>query len=110
LRKLPEDRPELLAQFQHAGRKEIRQRNFNVAQLLHLRDESPAFDRINKIAWRLIAPMFVIRWLLKRIERAVDFDGVEYIRGILQLTPLRQAARIKQTAPHRIVPTRNADA
>src|SRR3954470_1448034 len=47
-RELPEHRPELLLEQQHALRKEIRHRHTAVAQLLHVRDEPPALNREQK--------------------------------------------------------------
>src|SRR5205809_1983181 len=76
-RKLPEDRPELLLQTKQTRRKEVRQRNFHIALAPHMSDVLTAFEREDEIFGRLIMPLLIAAWPLKRVERTVQFDRVK---------------------------------
>src|SRR5213080_4960893 len=58
-RELPQDRAELLLQLEQSRGEEIRQRNLDVLQLLHVRDESPAFDGEDKVFRRRVVPSLI---------------------------------------------------
>src|SRR5215475_10837072 len=74
-RKLPENRPKLLAQCKDTRCEEVGQRRLDVAELCHMGNEPAALDREDKSGRRLLSPGPVALWALQRIERAVDLDG-----------------------------------
>lgn len=55
-RQLPKNRTEFVLEREDAGGEEIRQRRFHITQLLHVRDESAAFDREPEIIRCLVLP------------------------------------------------------
>src|SRR5690606_11381636 len=104
------DRPQLVAELQRAAREEALDRRARpgerpaigcVARGLHGEDETLR---------RLVAPACEALRLLRAVVRAVDLDGAEALRGVLQLAPLREARRIEAAAPGRVVPSADADA
>src|SRR5205823_11628864 len=109
-RQLPKNRSEFFTQCEHARGKEIGERRFNAAQLLHVSNEPAAFDGKYETGRRRIVPTFVTRWQLKRIKRAVDFDRIESVTGEFELAMLRQIRWVKFSAPARVAPGRNAHA
>ena len=108
--KLPEQRPELAAEQQHAAREKIRERRIDVAQAADMRDVARALDREHEIARRLVVPTLPAGWVLQRVERAVDLDRIELLRGKFQFALVRELVRIEDAAPTGVPPARNADA
>ena len=55
-RKLPEDRPELRAKPEQAGREEVRERRLGLPEPLDMRDEARPLDREDEAGRRLLRP------------------------------------------------------
>lgn len=108
-RKLPQDRSELFTQTKEARGKKVSERDLNVAQAFHVRDETAAFHAKNEAIWCLLIPPSIARWTLERIKRAVNFNRVELPAREFQRAAMRQTARIENTAPWFVIPSRNAD-
>src|SRR5437868_3332884 len=89
--KLPENRAQFFLERENAGSKEICQRHFNFAQFFHVGDETRAFDAKDKIFRRSFVPTPIARRSLQRIERTVDLNRIECMRGEFQFAPMRQS-------------------
>src|SRR5262245_36263235 len=81
-RKLPENRPQLLLQRQQPLREKIRQRDFDFLESLQVGNEFSALQGKDEVIGRLLIPLHPACWPLKRVERAVDFDGVQLARCV----------------------------
>src|SRR6187402_617260 len=102
---LPKDRPQFRAELQNTLREEVCQRRLNIAQLLHVRDEARSLDCELKIIRRLRRPFGKALRLLQRVERTVELNCWEGVRGKLKLTSLSELLRIKDAAPTFVSPT-----
>src|SRR3546814_14778161 len=69
---LPEDRPQLRAQPQHARRHEVRQRRLDVLQAAHMGDVARSLDRAHEAGRGLVAPAGEAVGLQEAIDGAVD--------------------------------------
>src|SRR5688572_3048408 len=103
-RELPEDGSELVFEREDAGSEEVRQRDASVSQLQHVGDVAAALDREREPRRHLGVPRRIRRGPLERIERTVELDGVEALRGEAELTPLQQTWRVKLATPARVSP------
>ena len=108
-RQLPQERPELVLEREHARREEIRERRLDALEAQHVCDVARAFDGEHEARRHLGKPARVVLGPLQRVEAAVQLDRREALRGERQLLALRQAGRIKITAPRLIPPARDAD-
>ena len=79
------------------------------ARVLPLEALPAAFDREQKAGRCCFEPSLVTGWELQRIKRAIDFHGIECVRGEFELSILRQIVRIKFSAPAGITPARDAN-
>src|SRR5260370_34316027 len=108
-RELPQDRPELVAQLEHARAKEAVDRRTCRRQIGAVSDKTWALQRKQKILRRLIVPAAKARRLLRAVEGTVDLDGGDVAARIAELARLRQARPRKDNAPaakHPIATTR----
>src|SRR5205823_13388126 len=80
-----------------------------VAQPLHVREVAARLDREREAVRGLLDPARHGGALREAVERRVDLDGVEERRVVLEPAARRQAARIDQLAPVRVVPSGAAD-
>src|SRR5260370_6278105 len=108
-RELPQDRPELVAQLEHARAKEAVDRRTCRRQIGAVSDKTRALQRKHKILRRLIVPAAKARRLLRAVEGAVDLDSGDLAARMAELARLRQAGRIKDTAPWRKHPAADPD-
>src|SRR5579859_5662222 len=108
-RQLPQDRPELCPQPQHARAEVIRERRLDLAELQHMRDVAAALEREDEILGRLAMPLLEQLRSLQRVKGAVDLDAVEPLRGVSELIPLPQSLRIEHAPPAAVAPARDAD-
>src|SRR5262249_22289015 len=106
---LPQDRPELGAQFEHATRKETVERGAGRRQVGAVGREARTLYREDGIVGCLVVPAAKTRGLLRAIEGAVDLYRGDLPAGVRQLTRLLQTRRIKDAAPRRIDPAADAD-
>src|SRR3954468_3855628 len=74
-----------------------------------MRDEAPALHAENKSRRSFGVPTLITRRQLERVERAVDFNRIEFAAGELQLEPVREFFRIKHTAPTGVGPPGYSD-
>ena len=107
-RQLPQDRPERVAERQHARGEEVGQRRLDVAQALEVGDEPAALDREDEVVGHLAAPLGPARRALQGVEGAVDLDRGQLRGGVLQLAALRQPLRVEVATPGRVGPPGDA--
>jgi hypothetical protein len=89
---------------------EIGQRCYDILQAFYVGYKSTALYRKKKPVGRSPMPRFVAFGPLKGVERAVDFDRVNLMRGVFQLALLGAALRVKSAAaPRRVSPSGNSD-
>ena len=74
-----------------------------------MRDEARAFHRKHEILRRCVVPCLPTARRLQGIERAVDLDRIESVRGEFQFPALHESLRIKHAAPWPIAPAGNTD-
>src|SRR5438105_4587434 len=102
--KLPQDRPELWAQFEDAGSKEAVDRRAGRRQIGAVRDKARALQREDEVLRSFVVPAAKARRLLRAVEGAVDLDRGNSAASMGELARLRQAGRIKHAAPWRKYP------
>ena len=108
--KLQEDRPELFFQLQNTRGEEVRQRQFNILKTLHVRDVLSAFDGEDEIVRRLLVPLGETFRALQGIERAVDFDRIQFAGGVGQFFAMLEFPGIEGSAPRAVGPAGDTDA
>src|SRR5687767_4569359 len=108
-RKLPQERPELVAQVEDPRGEKIRQRSFEVLQAQEVRNVARALDAVEEAGRRLAVPLVVVLRSLQRVERAVDLDGGKVPAAELELAALGKAFGIPDAAPGCVTPSRDAD-
>src|SRR5690606_3911583 len=109
-RELPEDRPELVTEPEHARREEVRERRAHIVELFHVRDEAAALQGKPKARRRLLIPRRKAGGSLQRVKCAVDLDRIESTAGVLELPTVGEAARVERApAPAGIGPAGYAD-
>src|SRR5215471_13761337 len=106
---LPQDRTELVAQFEHAARKEPVEGRAGSGEIGTMGCKAGALNREDKILRRLIVPTAEAFGLLRTVECAVDLDCSDLAAGKAELTCLRQASRVKDPTPRRKHPTADSD-
>src|SRR5207302_4728016 len=106
---LPQDRPELFAEFEHAGGKEAVDRRACRGQIGAVSDKTRTLQRKDKILRRLVVPAAKTCRLLRAVEGAVDLDRSDLATRMRELARLRQALRIEDTAPWRKHPAADPD-
>src|SRR5215469_1516881 len=100
-RELPQDGAELLAQLQHACRKEAVDRRTGCRQIAAVRNKARALQRENEFFRRLVVPTVKARRLLRTVKGSVDFDRCNLAARMGQFGRLRQSQRIEDAAPWR---------
>ncbi len=63
-----------------------------------------------KVLWNFVVPSLETVGGLRSVKRAIDLEGVEYLRGECELILLGEVIRIKCAAPFPVYPSRKADA
>src|ERR1700730_17131354 len=106
---LPQHRPELVVQLEHAGRKEAFDRRAGCRQIGPVRDKTRALERKDEVLRCLVVPPAKTRRLLRAVEGAVDLDRGDLAARMGELTRLRQAGRIEDTPPRRKHPGADPD-
>src|SRR6185437_6964963 len=106
---LPENRPQLFSQPQYARSKEIGERNLDVAQLLHVSDETAALDGEDEFLGSGGVPSGEQFRPLQGIERSIDLDRRESGASVSEFVLLPQFFRVENTAPRCIAPTGNSN-
>ncbi|MNP10636.1 hypothetical protein D3C76_1027920 [compost metagenome] len=87
-RKLPQERPELVAQQQRPGGKKVGHRLFDVLQPSHMGDIARPLDCEHEAVRRLVTPAQVTLGRLQAVERAIDLDAGDRPRGERQFVVL----------------------
>src|SRR6185503_9002403 len=108
-RELPQERAHLLAQVEDPGSEEVGERDLDVAQLLHVRDEAAALHREDEARRRIPMPRREAFGTLQRVVGAVDLDGREPGSCVLELAALRQPFGVEHAAPPFVAPARDPD-
>src|SRR4029077_7434166 len=109
-RELPQDRPELVAQFNNPACDETVDRRAGTGEIGPVRRNAQPLEREDEILRGLVVPAAEARRLLRAVEGAVDLDRREPAAGIAELARLRQARRVEDAAPRRIDPATDTDA
>src|ERR1700730_8402960 len=109
-RELPQDRPELVAQFDDAARDEALEDRARAGEIGAGRRHSRPFEREDETLRRLVMPAAITRRFLRAVEGTVDLDRGEPAAGIAELARLRQARWVEDAAPRRIDPAADTDA
>src|SRR3546814_11017868 len=103
---LPEDRPQLRAQPQHARRHEVRQRRLDVLQAAHMGDVARSLDREHEAGRGLVAPAGQAVGLQEAIEGAVDLYRREAPGGKAKLALSGPLYRVHHATPAALVQPR----
>src|SRR3546814_19723205 len=106
---LPEDRPQLRAQPQHARRHEVRQRRLDVLQAAHMGDVARSLDREHEAGRGLVAPAGEAVGLQEAIEGAVDLYRREAPGGKAKLALSGQLVRVEPATPAAVGQAGKAD-
>ena len=102
-------RTQLLAEGEDARGEEVRQGAPRVPQAEHVRDVPGALHREHEPRRCFGAPPEVALRPLQRVERPIELDAAQVLRGELKLPPLGQTGRVEDTAPGRVPPAGDAD-
>ena len=109
-RKLPEQGTEFVAEFGHAGIEKAFNRISGLSQHAPVHGIARTFEREHEAVRNLPRPIAVGLWRLHAIERAIDLDRRQMLRGIFQFARMRQAFRVEHAAPWFVGPAADADA
>src|SRR5205085_12376377 len=96
---LPDDGPELVAQFRQPAADEALDAFAGRSKVLPVRGEAVGLEAEHEIVGRLVAPLGEGRRLEGAVEGAIDLDGRELAAGVVQLAAVRQAGRVEIVAP-----------
>ena len=98
-RELPEDRPQLVAEFDNARAEKVRYSLAGLAKHAAVGDEAVALQGKYEAVRTFRCPFGEGRRPYRRVIGAVDLDGRHLPAGILQLLRLRQLLRIEGVVP-----------
>src|SRR5690606_7089366 len=108
-RELPQDRAQLLAQLEDPGGEEVGEGGLRVGELLVVGDETASLDGEDEVGRGLRMPVADRARPGEAVEGAVDLDGPEAGRGVLQFPSLGEPFRVEAATPVPVAPARNAD-
>jgi hypothetical protein len=108
-RELPKQRPEPVAELEHAAVEKALDRVAGVRKLTPVGGKARPFDRKHETVRYRRRPFAEGRRRLRTIERGVDLDRGQMARRVFKLFRLRQALRIEHAPPRREIPAADAD-
>src|SRR5207302_7469631 len=89
---------------------DILQRLGWVLELLHMRQVTTGFDRIDETRWRLATPLQERLHRRQAVKRIIDLHRIELLCVIGEPALHGKVGRIKEPAPVRVDPPRSTDA
>ena len=107
---LPEDWPQLVAEFEKTALEKPRHIRLGRGQLAAMRQKPRPFQREDEILGRLVMPFLEAGRRLSAVEGAVDLDRGDVAAGIGEFIGLAQSLRVERAAPRREDPAADADA